>query len=178
MEAIKLNIGSGRVRITGFTNIYKTQIIDGNGSKTVDILLDIEKEKLPFSDDSVEEIAVEKILEHLGYGLIFFMNECHRVLKADWILWGNVPAFGADGAIRDITHKRFFCTDSFDYFTGKSLANPAMPKAPKYADYGVKPWYKIYLDEGIKFRLRPRKTKEYTEGIEQEKENINPPITN
>jgi SAM-dependent methyltransferase len=178
MEANKLNIGSGRIRMTGFVNIDKTQIIDGNGDKMVDIILDIEKEPLPFPDNSIEEIAVENILEHLGDGLIPFLNECHRVLKADGVMWGNVPPFGTNGAVRDITHKRFFVKDSFDYFTGKSLANSAMPKAPKYADYGVKPWYKLYLDDGIKFKLRPRKTIEYVEGIEQDNIYIKPPITN
>lgn len=166
MEVKKLNIGSGRIRYDGFTNIDITQIIDGNGEKMVDIILDIEKEKLPFKDNSIEEIKVENILEHLGNGFIFFLNECHRVLKDTGIMTGNVPPFGTNGAIRDITHKRFFVKDSFDYFTGQSLFNPAFPKAPRYANYGVKPWYAISLDDGINFILRPRKTVEYN--IEKE----------
>lgn len=168
MGSIKLNIGSGRLRFTGFTNIDCTQIIDGNGDKCVDIILNVEKDKLPFEDNSVEEIKVDNILEHLGDGFIFFLNECHRVLKPTGIMTGNVPPFGTNGAIRDITHKRFFLKDSFGYLTGQSLYNPAFPKAPKYADYGVKPWYKVYLDDGINFRLRPRKTIEYDKGMEME----------
>lgn len=164
----KLNIGSGRIRYPGFINIDCTQIIDGNGKEMVDIIMDIEKEKLPFEDNSIDEIIVENILEHLGNGFIFFLNECHRVLSPDGIMRGNVPPFNTNGAIRDITHKRFFVKESFDYIVGQSLYNPAFPKAPKYADYGVKPWYKIYLDDGIKFVLRPRKTIGYN--IEMEKE--------
>ena len=168
MEVKKLNIGSGRLRYTDFINIDKIQIIDGNGDKCVDVILDIEKDKLPYEDNSIEEIKVENILEHLGDGLIFFLNECHRVLKPTGKMTGNVPPFGTNGAIRDITHKRFWVKDSFNYLTGQSLYNPAFPKAPKYANYNVKPWYEIYLDDGIKFILRTRKTVEYNPLMEKE----------
>jgi SAM-dependent methyltransferase len=167
MAVKKLNIGSGRIRYAGFINIDCKQIIDGNGNKTVDVIMDIEKDKLPYSDNSIDEIIAESLLEHLGDGFIFFMNECWRVLKPTGNMWGTVPPFGTNGAIRDITHKRFFVKESFTYLTGINLANPMQPLKPKYSDYGVKPWYQIYLDDGIKFILRPRKTADYDKEMEK-----------
>ncbi len=168
MDAKKLNIGSGRIRYTDFINIDKTQIIDGNGDKCVDVVLDIEKDKLPYEDNSIDEIICESTLEHLGDGFIFALNEMHRVLKPTGILRGTVPPFNSNGAVRDITHKRFFVKESFAYLTGQQDANPALPSHPRYSDYGVRPWYQIYLDDGIKFILRPRKTVEYNPLMEIE----------
>lgn len=170
METSKLNIGCGRLRKKGFTGIDRVQFIDGNGDKCVDIVLDIEREALPFPDNSVQHILVENVLEHIGFhidnpkkqeALIFVLNECHRVLNENGILEGNVPPFPSNGAIRDITHKRFFVKESFDYLTGQNPAKLDRPGHPKYADYEVLPWYKVYIDDGISFKLRPRKTKEY-----------------
>ena len=145
----------------------------------VDIVLDVERNILPFPDNSCDRILVENILEHIGFhtdnpkkqeALIFFLNECHRVLKADGILQGNVPCFPSEVAVRDITHKRFFVMESFGYFTGQSPAKPDRPKHPKYADYEVLPWYKVFLEkdetEIINFQLRPRKTVEYNKSKE------------
>lgn len=167
-KELKLNIGSGRMKIDGYVSIDIMQIIDGNGNKTVDIVMDIEKEKLPYADNSVDEIRIDNTLEHLGDGFIFCINECWRVLKPTGLMTGNVPPANSNGALRDITHKRQFVVESFDYLTGQNEANPAIPSHPKYADYGVKPWYKVYLDAGIKFKLRPRKTIEYDIKMEQE----------
>jgi SAM-dependent methyltransferase len=162
----KLNIGSGRIRLAGFINIDRVQIIDGNGDKTIDKIIDIEKEKLPYETNSIDEILIDNTLEHLGDGLIFFLNECWRVLKPEGIMYGNVPPANSNGSLRDITHKRQFVPETFDYLCGQNEANPALPSNPRYSDYGVKPWYKIYLDDGIKFTLRPRKTLEYNKEME------------
>lgn len=165
---LRLNVGSGRIQYSGFINVDCVQIVDGNGKKVVDVIVDIEKEHLPYPDNSVDEIICESTLEHLGDGFIFALNEMHRVLKPMGILRGIVPPFNTNGAIRDITHKRFFVKDSFAYLTGQSLSHPNQPSHPRYSDYGVKPWYQIYLDDGIKFILRPRKTVEYNPLMEKE----------
>lgn len=172
----KLNIGCGRLRKDGYIGIDRVQFIDGNGNECVDIVLDVERNRLPFPDNSCAHILVENILEHIGFhtdnpdkqeALIFFLNECHRALNEDGLLEGNVPPFPSNGAIRDITHKRFFVKESFDYLTGSNPAKPESPGHPKYADYEVKPWYRIYVDDGIRFKLRPRKTKDYNQAREK-----------
>lgn len=167
-ESIKLNIGSGIICYEGFINIDNVQLYDNQGKEIVDIVLDIEKDKLPFEDDSIDEIRAESILEHLGDGLIFCLNECHRVLKPTGILKGNVPPPFSEGSIRDITHKRQFNKASFSYLAGINPRFPNQPSHPKYANYGVKPWYAIYVTDDIKFALRPRKTTEYNKKFESE----------
>lgn len=163
---MKLNIGSGITRLEGFTNVDSIQCTDEKGSEYTDIICDIEKERLPFEDNSVDEIACYEVLEHLE-NLIFAMNEMWRVLKPGGILKGKVPREGGRGALADPTHKRIFLTDTFDYFTGVNRHHSFRPKRPKNTDYGIKPWYKISVDKGINFILRPRKTVGYNKEYEK-----------
>jgi predicted SAM-dependent methyltransferase len=142
MEKNKINFGSGRLKKLGYCNIDITQYVDHNGEKMVDIVLDVEKEKLPFDDNSIEDIIADNVFEHLGEGFIFALNECHRVLKAGSKLHGVVPLAGTRIDFMDITHKRHFNLDSFGYICGENLAMDNRPAHPKYADYGVLPWKK------------------------------------
>lgn len=171
---MKLNIGAGFQKIEGFLNVDYVQCIDNEGNKYTDVICDIEKERLPFKDNSVDEIACYETLEHMGHdrdnpdkleALIFLMNEMWRVLKPEGILKGKVPGT-TDGAFADPTHKRVFTQSTFDYFTGVNMFNSGQPSRPRQADYGIKPWYKILVDSGIRFILRPRKTKEYDKEME------------
>ena len=162
---MKLNIGSGLTRMEGFTNVDCVQCTDDKGNQYTDVICDIEKEPLPFADNSVDEIACYELLEHIE-NLIFVMNEMWRVLKPEGILKGKVPKEGGRGAIADPTHKRIFITDTFDYFTGVNRHNSFRPKRPGNADYNVKPWYKIFVNNGINFTLRPRKTADYNKEME------------
>lgn len=156
---IKLNIGSGIKLITGFTNIDIVQIINPKGKKMVDIVMDIEKEVLPYGDNTVEEIIIDNVLEHVSE-LRFLLNECHRVLKPTGIMRGMVPVAGTIVDFKDPTHKRHFIKATFSYFTGSHPAFPDKPSRPKYADYGYKPWHQERLDienDLIFFVLKPRK---------------------
>lgn len=160
METTKLNIGSGRLRINGYINIDRTQIVDGNGDKTVDIVMNIETEKLPFSDNSVDEIRVDNVLEHL-VDLRFVLNECHRVLKPGCSLSGCVPLAGTDIDFGDPTHVRHFNKKTFGYLCGQAgWTDEKKPKHPKYADYGYLSWNMVDLvQEGdmLSFILSPNK---------------------
>lgn len=156
----KLNLGSGFITYDDFINIDNTQLFH-QGKEIIDIVMDLEKDDLPFEDNSIEEIRVENLLEHIGDGLIHLLNECHRVLKPTGIMTGNVPPANSEGSIRDITHKRQFNKGSFSYLCGQNIRFPAQPMKPSYANYGVKPWYCIRLTDDIQFTLRPRKTEEY-----------------
>jgi len=157
---IKINLGSGRQIVHGYLNVDYVQITGSNGRKLVDYVVDIEKEKLPFKDNSVDTIRADNVFEHLGDGFIFALNECHRVLKKKEILYGVVPLAGSDKDFADITHKRHFNMNSFSYITGVSLAFPNRPSRPRYTDYGVLPWIKkdiIVKNDLIYFNLTPNK---------------------
>lgn len=166
---MRLNIGGGFQRIEGFQNVDFVQCVDNAGKEYTDIICDIAKQRLPFEDNSVDEIACYETLEHMGHerdnpdkqeALIWMMNEMWRVLKPEGFLKGKVPGTH-EGSFADPTHTRYFVPASFDYFTGVNRYNAWQPKRPKMASYGIKPWYKILVDDGIRFTLRPRKTREY-----------------
>lgn len=163
---MKLNIGSGFTRIEGFTNVDYVQHTDDKGNQYTDVLCNIEKEPLPFEDNSIDEIAAYEVLDHVE-NLIFVMNEMWRVLKPEGLLKGKLPREGGRGALADPTHKRIIITDTFDYFTGVNRHKSFRPRRPGNADYGIKPWYKIVLDKRINFILRPRKTPEYNKEMEK-----------
>ena len=158
-EKIKINLGGGRLVKSGYTNIDIVQFVDGNGKEVVDIVMDVEKDPLPFDDSSVHEILADNVLEHFA-NLKFTLNECHRVLKEDGFIEGVVPVAGTDVAWRDPTHVRFFVKSTFGYFTGSNPAKPDRPSHPKYADYGYLPWNQLELKEEndlIYFKMSPRK---------------------
>jgi SAM-dependent methyltransferase len=90
--------------------------IDIRPFKCVDYVLDIEKDPLPFEDDSIDRIEASHIFEHLGDGFLFCVDECFRVLKPKGILRIDVPNFPDKGAIIHPDHKRFFIPDSFGFF--------------------------------------------------------------
>lgn len=156
---MKLNIGSGRQLIEGFKNLDIMQIKTEAGNNLVDWVIDVSKEKLPFEDNSVDEILCDNTLEHLD-DMIFALNEMHRVLKPEGILTGNVPICNTNAHWKDPTHKRCFVRDTFAYFTGVAEWNKDKPSRPKYADYGIKPWHNLgieQVEEVFNFKLSPRK---------------------
>lgn len=158
---IKINLGGGRKTLSDFINIDLVPFTDGTGRQVVDFVMDIEKERLPYKNEEVDEIFADNILEHIKE-LRFVMNECHRVLKVGGKLWGVVPIAGTAYDYRDPTHVRQFIIDTFEYFTGQSPAKPSRPAHPKYADYGYYPWHGIKVEEDdrgllIEFMLEPRK---------------------
>jgi predicted SAM-dependent methyltransferase len=71
--SIKLNLGSGDVRIPGFTNV---DLYDD----TADVKADIAN--LPFNDGSVDKVVAYQVIEHVHYAesqKVF--DEIYRVLK-------------------------------------------------------------------------------------------------
>ena len=68
----KLNIGAGVSYLPGFTNI--------DVSPRADLQLDLNSDRLPFDDDSIELIFSYHCLEHLD-NYLFALGEIHRVLQ-------------------------------------------------------------------------------------------------
>jgi len=134
-KVIRLDLGCGR-------NKYRKSFIGIDISPDVgaDIVLDLEKDRLPFDDESVEDIHTSHTLEHIsGEGQIHLMNECWRVLK--WAddsfgsgqgkMWIEVPHKNCDLAWQDPTHKWFFVDSSFKFYCGDYLIKHQL-------DYGIK----------------------------------------
>ena len=97
---MKINLGSGYKRIDGFLNIDDDPLVEP------DFLCNVEKDKLPLEDNSVEEIRAHHILEHIGAGFIPLMQELYRVAKHGCILDIVVPHHFHDNFYSDPTHCR------------------------------------------------------------------------
>ena len=81
---LKLNIGCGPHRIEGYTGV---DLLPG---PAVDIVAPAEK--LPFEDNSVDEILAEHLIEHLTFfGFNKTMAEWYRVLKPGGLLTIECP---------------------------------------------------------------------------------------
>jgi len=116
-NGIKLDIGCGKWKKPGFTGVDIVKL-DG-----VDIVCNLEKEKLPLEDNSVNEIYTRYFLEHVS-DLIKVMEELWRVCGSGAKIVAGVPYYNSIGAFKDPTHKRFFTYETFDYFTAtKKLPN-------------------------------------------------------
>jgi SAM-dependent methyltransferase len=107
---IKLDIGCGRRKQSGFLGVDKIKL------EGVDVICDLEREKLPFEDNSVTEIYSRYFFEHVS-NLVSLMEEVWRVSAPGAKLCVAVPYFNSVGAFKDPTHVRFFTFETFDYFT-------------------------------------------------------------
>lgn len=110
---IRLNIGSGYRRFDGFLNI------DIDPSTKPDYVCDLEKDKLPFEDNTVEEIKAYHILEHIGDGYFHLFKEIYRVCKEGAIVDIQVPHHRSEIWYGDPTHVRFITVDNLRQFSKK-----------------------------------------------------------
>lgn len=109
MKKTKVELGSGRYPKEGYITIDLYKEVNP------DYVLDLETDKLPFEDNSVDELFSSQVFEHLkSHNNV--MKESHRVLKKNGELIIEVPYWSSEGAFRDPTHVRFFSEKSFDYW--------------------------------------------------------------
>lgn len=97
----KLNIGSGRITPEGYHNV---DFMPGPNIHTV---MDIEHDKFPFADGSINAVLASHIFEHVAH-LEYLMAEIHRILKVGGLLEVYVP-YGRNKALQ---HIRFFWKSS------------------------------------------------------------------
>jgi len=109
---VKLNIGCGTDIRPGYINI------DSKPLPGVDIPHDVETMPLPFETGSVDEVLCLNVLEHVN--LIPVVKELHRVLKPGGRLIAEVPHFSSGAMYMDPTHRNFFSTATFQFFTKDS----------------------------------------------------------
>lgn len=106
---IKLNVGSGTDYREGWVNI------DNRSNVMADIIMDIEKEKLPFANDSVDVIECNYVIEHLN-DTEHLIREFHRVIKTTGIIKIGLPHHTASIAYHSDhrTYYRLYCFSEFD----------------------------------------------------------------
>ena len=103
MDMIKLNLGCGSKILPGYTNIDKF------ATYNPDMVLDLEKFPYPFKDNSVNEILLSHVLEHVGQNPDVFnsiIKELYRICVNKAFVDIRVPHPRHDDFISDPTHVR------------------------------------------------------------------------
>jgi SAM-dependent methyltransferase len=110
MSKIKLDIGCGRFKKTGY---YGVDMLDLPG---VDYVVDLRKEKLPFGDNSVDVVYSSHFLEHLEIeNIAKVLEEIFRVCKNGALVQIRVPHFSGFSNFYEY-HKTSFRYNSFREF--------------------------------------------------------------
>ena len=105
----KLNLGCGQQKIPGYLSVDKIK------GEAIDICHDLNIFPYPFPDNSVSEIIMDNVLEHLD-DVIKVMEELYRISQAGAIIHIKVPYFKSNSAFTDPSHRHFFTETSFKYF--------------------------------------------------------------
>jgi hypothetical protein len=113
---LKLNLGCGQNKRPGYVNVDKAERCHP------DRVVDLERFPWPFDDDSVGEVVLRHVLEHLGatpetYLGIF--KELYRVCAKDATVTIAVPHPRSDDFINDPTHVRAVTPQGLELFSKK-----------------------------------------------------------
>ena len=121
---VRLDLGAGRIKRDGYFSVDKIRT-DG-----VDIVCNLEG-KLPFLDDTIDEIFSRHLFEHIQ-NLIPLFEEVYRVCRSGAKVIINVPYYTSVKAYKDPTHVNFFTERTFEYFEGKNWENFEFPFRGSY----------------------------------------------
>ena len=102
---MRLDIGCGKNKKPGYIGLDRVSM------PGVDIVCNLEKEKIPIEDNSIDEVYSMHFMEHVT-DLLVVMEEVWRVSKNNAKITIAVPYFTSVGAFRDPTHKQFFSYDT------------------------------------------------------------------
>lgn len=111
---LRLNLGCGEKRKPGYINVDKF------GSP--DILHDLETFPWPWEDNSVLEVMLHHVLEHLGESTAVYLRiikELYRICKAGAKIQIIVPHPRHDDFLNDPTHVRVVTPDGLLLFSKK-----------------------------------------------------------
>jgi SAM-dependent methyltransferase len=142
LDKVILNLGCGKTKIPSSIGVDRV-LIPGY----VDVVHDLNLLPYPFQDDYADEIHFYHVIEHLDNPLVK-IEEIHRILKPDGILYLRAPHFSSEGAFTDITHKRPFSVFSFDIFVEGSYHSFYTEKRFKILKKEIK-YFGMYPNEGI-----------------------------
>lgn len=145
-----LDIGCGRKKIKGATGIDFSPMSDA------DVALDLNTDKLPFDDNSVDFIYSSHTLEHLTLdGFMNVMREAYRVMKPDAQFKIVVPYFTTLANLANPFHNNIICFNehTFRFFSSEvetsSISHEAYA-SPSCPHWGLR--YSANSEIGMEFR--------------------------
>ena len=106
---MKLNLGCGADYREGYVNADREP---GN----VDLIVDLDSPPYPFEDDSVNEVLLQHVLEHV-IDVRSVLDELWRISPADGRLVALVPHFTHFQALTHPEHRHAFHYNSLAMFT-------------------------------------------------------------
>lgn len=112
---MKLNLGCGNKRKEGFLGV------DAFECEAVDVKADL-RERLPFDDDSVDEVWMDNVIEHIPE-LVALMAELRRICRDGATVTIITPHFASLASWRDPTHVHHLSYFSMDHFAKPGVAH-------------------------------------------------------
>jgi len=109
-----LNLGCGHRKLDGWMNV------DADALCAPDAVVDLERVPWPWPDDSVEEVLLSHVLEHLGAtvsGYLAIVKELYRVCRDGARVTIVVPHPRHDSFLGDPTHVRAITPESLALFS-------------------------------------------------------------
>jgi SAM-dependent methyltransferase len=97
---MKINLGAGDTKLEGYVTL------DHDPRSNPDHTVNLEKDTLPFPDNSVDTVVAHHIMEHLGEGYFHCLQEIYRVCKPGAIIDIRVPHHRHESFAADPTHRR------------------------------------------------------------------------
>lgn len=149
MSELLLGAGSSRVKklvYGGRADWSALTTLDYNADHHPDVVFDLNTTRLPFDDDSFDEIHAYEVLEHLGTqgDWRFFFGQWAdfwRVLRPGGVFMGTVPLPGSVWAWGDPSHTRVIPKESFIF-----LSQPEYAQVGKTAMSDFRFFYKADFD--------------------------------
>lgn len=109
-DPVRLNLGCGRDIRDGWVNV------DVHDAPGVDVVCDLDDHpKLPYDDDTVDEIYASHLIEHMWRPLPL-LEELWRVARPGSTAVFRCPYGSSDDADEDPTHVRRMFLNSWGYF--------------------------------------------------------------
>lgn len=112
----KLNLGCGFNKLDGYINVDAMPIC------LPDVQLVLDRDKWPWANDSVDEIYMSHVMEHLGETTASYFHvitEMYRVCKPGAKILIKVPHPRHDNFLHDATHVRPITAEHWGLFSKK-----------------------------------------------------------
>jgi SAM-dependent methyltransferase len=146
---VKIDIGCGRMKQDGFIGI------DNSPYSMADYIIDLNKDPLPFEDNTVDYVYSSHCLEHLS-NLENVLSEIYRVCKPNAQIFITVPYYNTSLNLANIYHNNniAFNEHTFRFFSSEEECE--IPKedwiTPSTKTWGLK--YSANSDTGIELRTK------------------------